>query len=297
MDSTAYFENEKIVSRGDKVDKCLLIKSGRVLLEWKWETWEPVTLDGGSFICIAEVFFDLPCPYDLTVKSDADIASYSKEEIADLKDGDLKFSMLKSISSMYAEVIQQKFISLRQNPEELMHTAFDTFVHQGDKQRAIDTYTKFISCYPNSPYVDKMLQIIQNIYLDQIVDTNLPLDESEAYENILTRINSSDPQENIILLKDFERKFPESDKIMKILSYIISEYEKLEDEYQLNYYIKKLLFLYPDSMESMDAMFSLITLQRRNGDPEWYENTFRFFLMFPKSRHEDILNKFIGRNP
>ena len=54
--------------------------------------------------------------------------------------------------------------------------------------------------------------------------------------------------------------------------------------------------MYPDTIQAREAMFSLITIQRRNGDPEWYENTLRYFLMFPGSSHEEILNKFIGRN-
>jgi len=296
MESNAFFSNEKIISKGQKIENCFYIKSGSVTLNWKWDTWEPLVMESGHFIGLIEMFNDLESPFEAIVKIDSEIITYNREEINNLKDFELRFKLLKSITVLNSEIIQQKYMSLRSTPEEMMHMAFETFVHDGDKQRAIDTYAKFISFYPNSPYVDNMLQVIQSIYLDQNVDTNIPENEEDAFEHILTRINSSDPQENIIHLKDFERKFPKSEHMLEVLHNIISEYEKLEDEYQLNYYIKKLLFHYPETDEAMKAMFCLISHQRRTGEPEWYENAIRFYLMFPDSKYIDILDKYMGRN-
>jgi hypothetical protein len=223
-----------------------------------------------------------------------EVSYVEKDEILSGEDHELSISILKTLSSLNSEVLNQKFILIDIEPQEAMFNAFDAFVEYGEKSRAIEAYSRFANSYPESRYIDSMLKVLQGIFIDQNVDSKLPEIESEAYLSLLERIHSTDPQENILILKSFEKKFPDSIHNLDILQMIVNEYEKLSDEYQQNHYLRKILYYFPHSNDASKALFLLINLQRKEGDPEWYENSLRFFIMFPEDSRISTLKKYMG---
>ena len=295
MGKKTFSPGETVFEEGELITKACRVHKGKLGLEWKWPAWQPVYVYPSMIVGHVESLMELEALFSLIVYEEAEVEFLEADDIMFTNDTNLANEALNSLGTLLENVIIQRFIGINLSPEETMYQAFDTFVKRGDKNMAIDTYSRFLQQYPSSEYVDEMLKVIQGIFMDQNVEADLPDDEKTAYEYLISRIHSVDPQENLVFLKAFEKKFPESEYLVDVMSMQINEYDKLGDEYQLNFFIRKILYNYPRTPQAKEALYYLIHLQRRLGDPEWYENVIRFFLTYDDEEKESMLKKYIER--
>jgi len=291
---SSYKQGDQVVRVDADIERSFTIIEGIAEIKWKREGWRDFSIGRGFYAGVVESFLNESSSFTMTAKTDLSVSFFERDAILSCEDEEVSLSVLKSLSLLNSEVLNQKYLMIDINPEEAMFSAFESFVEYGEKSKAIETYTRFVSAYPESKNIDSMLKVLQNIIIDQNVDSKLPEKESEAYLNLLERINSTDPQENILILKSFEKKFPGSIHSLDVLQSIEKEYEKLSDEYQQNHYLRKILYYFPRSQSASKALFSLIILQRKEGEPEWYENALRFFIMYPEDEKTGILKKYLG---
>ena len=267
---------------------------GKLELKWKWPSWKPVLLTPDFYFGLAETVTKEPTFFSVQAVKESEIELIEADSLLFTNSQEVSKSLLESLGTLYEKVLFQRLVGVEMSSAEIMYQAFDTFSKAGNEANAIEAYSRFMVQYPDSKYIDDMLKIIQDIFTDKSTDTPIPENPETAYEFILSNINPDEPNESIMLLKSYERKFPNSEKTKNVLSMIINEYDKLGDEYQLNYYTRKLIFIAPDSDFAKDALFYLIHLQRRTGHPEWYENVIRFLLKYKDEEQSTMLKKYIN---
>jgi tetratricopeptide (TPR) repeat protein len=293
-EQTSFTAGSTIFGANTSVSEAFCVINGRVQVFWKWETWDSFFYGKGSYFGLLECLFDTKTQYSVQAVEDSFLLPLSKADIQSPETPEEKRGILHSLALMLEQVIQQKHVGLPLTEQEKMYMAFEAFIKKGDKQRAIDCYTKFITSFPNSTYVDRMLNYIQDISLGKDITVEIPESEEEAFFVVMEQATHEDPQQNLILLKNYEEKYPQSPNYEKILNRIIIEYEKLGDEYQLNYYLRKYIYTFPQSETTARNLLSLISLQRRSGEPSWYENAIRFLFYFPDSEFIAVVKKFLG---
>jgi outer membrane protein assembly factor BamD (BamD/ComL family) len=293
MAKREFSPGEMIFEVDEKITNAYRLISGKLGLEWKWTSWNSITFEEGSIFGLVESLLNKSTQCSVKAFEDSEVEIVEPEDFIFARNAQDSKDALYSLGKIYDCVITQRFTGIEMSPEEMMYQAFDTYVRNGNETLAIETYSRFMMEYPQSTYVDEMLKVIQNIFMDQDMNTNIPDDSTSAYELILSNIHSSNPQENLVVMKAYEKKFPDGEELDRILSLIINEYDKLGDEYQLNYYTRKLLFSFPDTDYAREALYYLIHLQRRKGTPEWYENVIRFLLTYNDPEQSAILKKYI----
>lgn len=285
---------ENLFKTDTKIEKAYQIVSGRVRVSWKWGTWDRFFLDPGSFIGVMESLEPAKSVYEVQAVEETMVETFTKEQILNASSLAMKSDVIRSLLLLTEQIVQQKYIGLPLSDQEKMYSVFETFIRKADKSRAISCYSRFISVFPSSPFIDKMLHYIQNISLGNDITAEIANNEEEAFSIVQTQSQEMDPQQNLILLKKFEEKFPHSVYNEVILDSILSEYEKLGDEYQLNFYLRKFLFSFPSSTTTPKKLLLLVSIQRRNGEPAWYENALRFLIHFPDSEFVLIIKKYLG---
>ncbi len=284
-----------IVIESDQIPQGVYrVVSGHLELSWTWPSWTPIAIAPGSFLAIVEAVLNIKTLYRVKALEESEIQIMESENVIFPNSEDVSRQALCSLGALYERILFQRFIGVEMEDPELMYQAFDSFVKVGNETLAIEAYSRFIMEYPNSEFIDQMLKLIQALFSDSADDATIPEDDQTAFDYILTKINSSNPNENLLLLKTFEKKFPDSGLLDRILSMIIDEYDKLGDEYQLNHYTRKLVFKSVHSNFAKDALYYLIHLQRRNGKPEWYENVLRFLLVYDDKEQVSMLKKYIS---
>ncbi len=293
MEKLEFSPGDTVYEVDKKITEAYRLISGKLGLEWKWSSWNPLILEPDTVFGLFESLLNKSSLCTVKVLEESVIESYDPETFIFAENIKDSKESLRSLGKMYENVITQRFIGIEMKPEEIMYQAFDTYIRNGNEGLAIETYSRFMMEYPQSNYVDEMLKVIQNVFMDQDTNTNLPDDATSAFELILSNIHSSNPQENLVLMKAFEKKFPEALELVQVYSLIIDEYDKLGDEYQLNHYTRKLIFFFPDTDYARNALYYLIHLQRRKGNPEWYENVIRFLITYHDDEQTAMLKKYI----
>jgi len=278
----------------EKVEEAYQILSGRVQIDWKWNTWESFFLKSMDVFGIIESEKRDKSIIRAQTTEDTLLRPLSADQLENPDDPGLASGVLHSLAVFLGQVIQENYFGMALSESEKMYQAFATFVKKADKQRAIDCYTRFVSVFPTSPFIDQMLNCIQDISMGKDLPVEIPENEEDAFQSILTQANDADPQQNLSLLKKFEEKYPISRYSEPIMERIIGEYEKLGDEYQLNHYLRKFIFSYPKSRSAPQKLLLLISVQRKSGEPSWYENALRFLLYFPDSEYIGTVRKFVG---
>ncbi|HPR95739.1 MAG TPA: hypothetical protein PK466_05365 [Thermotogota bacterium] len=293
MNTIEFSPGDTIYAVDEKITDSYRVISGKLSLEWKWTSWTPIVLAEKSVFGLMESLLNKPSLCSVKALEASIVEKCEPETYIFAETAEKSHEALLTLGSIYENVINERFIGLEMAPEEMMYQAFDTYIRNGNEGLAIETYSRFMMEYPQSSYVDEMLKVIQSVFMDQDINTNLPDDAASAYELILSGIHLANPQENLVLMKAFEKKFPEAEELVQVYSLIIDEYDKLGDEYQLNHYTRKLIFYFPESDHAKDALYYLIHLQRRKGDPEWYENVIRFLITYDDPEQAAMLKKYI----
>jgi len=278
----------------EKVEDAYQILSGRVQIDWKWSTWESFSLKKPDVFGLIECEEQEKSFIRAQSTEDTFLRPLSADQLQNPDAPELSVSILHSLAVLYGQVIQENYFGLALSESEKMYQAFETYVKKADKQRAIDCYARFVTAFPTSPFVDQMLNYIQDISLGKDLVVEIPENDEDAFLSVLTQANDADPQQNLTLLKKFEEKYPNSIYYERIMDMIIVEYEKLGDEYQLNHYLRKYIFTYPNSQTAPHKLLSLISVQRKSGEPSWYENALRFLLYYPDSELIGTVRKFVG---
>ncbi|MDN5360178.1 MAG: hypothetical protein PWQ84_1241 [Thermotogaceae bacterium] len=285
---------ELLIEVGQPIEYVHKLVKGKLELKWKWTSWKPLLLTPDFYIGLVEHISKEGAIYSVQAVVESEIELIEPETLLFTSSKEVSQSILNSLGQIYEKVLFQRLIGVEMSAAEIMYQAFDTFSKSGNEANAIESYSRFMVQYPNSKYVDEMLKIIQEIFTDKTEDTPIPENPNTAFDFIQENLKPNEPNENILLLKSYEKKFPNSEKITSILSIMINEYDKLGDEYQLNFYTRKLIYYDPDSDAAKDALYYLIHLQRKNGHPEWYENVIRFLLKFDDEEQCAQLKKYIN---
>ena len=284
---------ELVIQADQPVQYVYRLVKGKLELKWKWSSWKPMILTPDFYIGLAEHISKEESIYSVQAVVESEIELIEPETLLFTSSKEVSKSILASLGKIYERVLFQRLIGVEMSSSEMMYQAFDTFSKAGNEVNAIESYSRFMVQYPDSKYIDDMLKIIQDIFTDKTKDAPIPENPDNAYEYIQENLKPEEPNENLLMLKSYEKKFPNSNKITDVLSMIINEYDKLGDEYQLNFYTRKLIYNNPDSETAKDALYYLIHLQRKNGQPEWYENVIRFLLKFDDKEQCTQLKKYI----
>lgn len=284
---------ETIIELDQPIQSVFKLVKGKLELTWKWPSWKPVLLIPEFYIGLAETVNKEGAIYSLQAVVESEVDIIEPEHLLFTDSKEVSMSVLTSLGSLYEKIVFQRLIGVEMSSEEILYQAFDTFSKVGNEAHSIASYSRFMDQYPESRYIDEMLQNIQDIFTDKTKATPLPENADAAFEFILENIKPEEPNETILLLKSFEKKFPDSPRLTDILSLMVNEYDKLGDEYQLNFYTHRLIYHDPDSDHAKDALYYLIHLQRRNGHPEWYENVIRFLLKYNDEEQCTQLQKYI----
>src|SRR6056297_1953627 len=258
MEKKTFAPGETLIELGQKIKYIHRLVKGKLELKWKWPSWKPMLLTPVFFFGFVEHISKEGAIFSVQAVAESEVELIEPETLLFTSSKEVSQSILDSLGEIYEKVLFQRLIGVEMSAAEVMYQAFDTFSKAGNETNAIESYSRFMSQYPDSKYVDDMLKIIQDIFTDKTNEAPMPENPETAYEYIQENINPDEPNENILLLKSYEKKFPNSDKMAKILSMIVNEYDKLGDEYQLNYYTRKLIYNNPDSEASKDALYYLI---------------------------------------
>jgi len=278
----------------ETVETAYQIVGGRVQIEWKWDTWENFYLQSPFVFGALECIERAKSTIRVQANEDTVLRPLSAEELSNPEDPELAASVLQSLTLFLKQIVQEKYFGLALSESEKMYRAFETYVKKADKQRAIDCYSRFVTGFPTSPFIDRMLHYIQDISLGKDLVVEIPENDEDAFLSILTQATDADPLQNLSLLKKFEERFPNSAYYERIIDMIIGEYDKLGDEYQLNHYLRKFIYTYPSSPTADQKLLMLISVQRKSGEPSWYENGLRFLLFYPESELIGTVRKFMG---
>ncbi|MFP4461209.1 MAG: hypothetical protein ACLFQE_03330 [Thermotogota bacterium] len=284
---------EQVIEVGQTIKYIHRLAKGKLKLNWKWPSWKPMLLTPDFYFGLIEQIGKEASIYSVQAVVESEVELIEPETLLFTTSKDVSHFILSSLGEFYEKVLFQRLIGVEMSSEEIMYQAFDTFSQVGNETNAIESYSRFMAQYSGSKFVDDMLRIIQVIFTDNTKDAQIPDNPKSAFEYIQENIKPDKPNENILLLKSYEKKFPDSANISHVLSMIINEYDKLGDEYQLNFYTRKVIFNDPDSEAAKNALYYLIHLQRKNGRPEWYENVIRFLLKFDDEEQCTQLKKYI----
>lgn len=291
MQMKEYREDEIIIMDGDHLKYAYEIKEGKVRLQWKWELWEELEIEKPMMIGLWDLVCDSPALYVAMASSKVKIAMHSRDEV--MRDSaQHREKVWRSLIFFYTTIVQQKFLGIDMSPEELMNQAFEFFAFLGDKAKALDIYNLMVNHYPESAHIDSMLGVILDLTSGQS-EVEMAENETTAFEELISRSISSDPLQNLVVLKNFELKFPNSPNLGEVRARCVEEYDRLNDYYQANQYLRKLLFFHSEEETGQQALFSLIGRQRSEGDPEWFENAIRLILTYPESPYAPMVKRFI----
>lgn len=293
MTTKNYSPGEVLIEVDQPIKYVHRLVKGKLELKWKWPSWKPMLLTPDFYFGFLGHVSKEGAFYSVQAVVESEIELIEPETLLFTSSKEISQSILTSLGEIYEKVLFQRLIGVEMSSAEIMYQAFDTFSKAGNETNAIEAYSRFMVQYQDTKFVDDMLKIIQDIFTDKTQETPIPENPITAYEFIQENLIPKEPNENILLLKSYEKKFPNSEKITSILSMIINEYDKLGDEYQLNFYARKLIYTDPHSDAAKDALYYLIHLQRNSGQPEWYENVIRFLLNFDDEEQSSLLKKYI----
>jgi len=285
------FKKGQMICSYDDIMHPFKITEGRVSLTFQSSSLPPLQFEKGAVLGIAQHWTDRLKPVLVVAEEDTELLQFSPEELEEVVSPLSPFLLAENLAQLLAKLCSAKSGGLPTASEKGMYLAFSSYARQGDKTHAVDCYGRFLNAYLESEFIDSMLEVIQKFTFGETSETSLDWETGEnAFEMLEKRLGSSDPQQNILILRNFEESHPDSPRLDEVYQKIVEEYDKLGDEYQLNHYLRKLLYRFPTSRLSEEALFQLVLLERRNGEPAWYEDALRFLYIFPHSPHCEIFH-------
>ena len=215
-----YSPGETVVEVDQKIEYVHKLVKGKLELKWKWSSWKPVLLTPDFYFGLVENVVKEKSIYSVQAVVESEIELIESESVLFTSSDEVSKTILTSLGSLYEKVLFQRLIGVEMSSAEIMYQAFDTFSKMGNEANAIEAYSRFMMQYPDSKFIDDMLKIIQDIFTDKTKEAPLPENPESAYDFIQENIKPNEPNENIILLKTYERKFPHSEIVTNILPMI-----------------------------------------------------------------------------
>jgi len=283
--------DEVIVMDGDHLRYVYEIKEGTIKLQWKWDSWKEETLEKPMMIGIWNLINDTAVSFIVIGETKGKVAMVNRDDLfSDVIQ--IREKVWKSLAFFYQMIINQKFLGIVMSPEESLYSAFEAFVFWGEKNKALDIYNQAIDFFEDSKKIDSMLGVIMDLTSGKL-EIEMSESEAVAYDDLLSRSTSSDPLQNLVVLKTFEEKFPSSKNLGEVRARCVEEYDRLNDHYQANRYLRKLIYFHSQEEAGQQALFSMIGRQKSEGDPEWLENAIRFVLTYPDSPFLSMVRHFL----
>src|SRR6056297_297478 len=225
---------EMLIEVDQPIETVFRLVKGKLELKWKWSSWKPMLLTPDFYFGFVEQISKQAAFFSIQAVVDSQVELIEPETLLFTTSKETSHDILTSLGAIYGKVLFQRLIGWEMGSAESMYQAFDTFSKAGNEANAIEAYSRFMVQYPDSKYIDDMLKLIQDIFTDKTKETDIPDHSDAAFDYIQENLKQDEHNENILLLKSYEKKFPHSEKLTSILTLLINEYDKLGDEYQLN---------------------------------------------------------------
>src|SRR6056297_2411674 len=220
MTTKNYSPGEFLIEVDQPIKYVHKLVKGKLELKWKWTSWKPLLLTPDFYFGLLEHISKEGAIYSVQAVVESEVELIEPETLLFTSSKEISQSVLTSLGEIYEKVLFQRLIGVEMSPAEIMYQAFDTFSKAGNEVNAIEAYSRFMGQYQDTKFVDDMLKIIQDIFTDKNQDTHIPDNPIAAYEFIQENLTPKEPNENILLLKSYEKKFPNSEKLASILTMI-----------------------------------------------------------------------------